>query len=265
MSGTAARPQYRRIEQVLRERISTLQPGARLPSDAELCAEFGVSRMTARNAMQRLAEDGLIARQPGRGSFVAEPPAHRRANRLMTFSQEMRRAGRVPSSRMLTRVIRPSSTEEAASLDIPPREPVVHLRRLRQADDQPIALESTVLIGACADAVMTADLVHGSLHETLGRAGIVLRRGTGTIAAAAATAEDARLLEVRTGDPLLVERRVIADGHGRRIEATESRYSAHRYALVVQFDVEAPNGGSPEAGSDDAADAGAGTSTPIER
>ena len=72
-------------------------PGARLPSDAELCAEFGVSRMTARNAMQRLAEDGLITRKPGRGSFVAEPPVHRRANRLMTFTQEMRRAGRFPA------------------------------------------------------------------------------------------------------------------------------------------------------------------------
>ena len=59
----------------------------------------------------------------------------------------------------------------------------------------------------------------------------MLRRGTGTIAAAAATAEDARLLAIRTGDPLLVERRVIVDGHGRRIEATESRYAADRYAL----------------------------------
>jgi GntR family transcriptional regulator len=237
-------PQYRQIEQALRERIASLRPGQRLPSDTELCAEFGVSRMTARNAMQRLAEDGLIAREPGRGSFVAQPPAHRRANRLMTFTQEMRRRGRIPSSRVLTRVIRPSTAAEAETLAIPIRQPVVHVRRLRYADDEPIALESTVLIGVCADAVMTADLARGSLHETLGRAGFVLRRGTGTIEAAAATAEDARLLSIRTGDPLLVEQRVIADGHGRRIEATESRYPADRYALMVQFDVEAPDLGA---------------------
>jgi GntR family transcriptional regulator len=234
-------PQYRQIEQVLRERISTLRPGARLPSDTDLVAEFGVSRMTARNAMQRLAEDGLIRREPGRGSFVSTPPTHRRTNRLMTFTQEMRRAGRIPSSRVLERLVQPASSTEAASLGLPSRQAVVHLRRLRLADGEPIALESTVLIGACAPAVMNADLANGSLHETLGRAGFVLVRGTGTISAAAATADDARLLAIAPGDPLLVERRVIVDGEGRPIEATESRYVADRYGLVVQFDVEAPD------------------------
>jgi GntR family transcriptional regulator len=234
-------PQYRRIEQALRERIATLRPGDRLPSDAELTIEFAVSRMTARNAMQRLAEDGLIERQPGRGSFVATPPAHRRANRLMTFTQEMLRRGLAPSSRVLERSVRPSTTAEAASLGIARGEPVVHLRRLRCADDQPIAIESTILLGACAEPVLAADLARGSLHDALARAGFVLRRGTGTIGAAAATAEDAAHLEMRAGDPLLVERRVIADTHGRRIEATESRYPADRYALDVHFDVEAPD------------------------
>ena len=233
-------PQYRQIERALRERIAGLRPGARVPSDAELVSEFHVSRMTARHAMQRLAEDGLIRREPGRGTFVASPPAHRRANRLMTFTQEMTRAGRVPSSKVLTRVIRPSTDAEAASLGIPPRQPVVHVRRLRLADGEPIALESAVLIGATAEAVMTADLASGSLHETLGRAGFALRRGTGTIAAATATPGEARLLAMRAGEPLLVEQRVIVDGHARRIEATESRYPADRYGLTVDFDVERP-------------------------
>jgi len=251
VTSTGYQPQYRQIEQALRARISILRPGERLPSDAELCAEFGVSRMTARHAMNRLAEDGLIRREPGRGSFVAQPSAHRRANRLMTFTQEMRRAGRLPSSRVLSRVIRPSTIAEAASLRIPERQPVVHLRRLRLADGQPIALESAVLIGACAEAVMTADLVRGSLHETLGRAGIVLSRGTGTIAAAAATAEEARLLGIRTGDPLLVERRVILDRHGRETEVTVSSYPADRYALEVQFEVEAPETRAGDASADE--------------
>ena len=233
-------PHYLQIERALRARIATLEPGTRIPSDAELVDEFHVSRMTARHAMQRLAEDGLIRREPGRGTFVATPPAHRRTNRLMTFTQEMTRAGRVPSSRVLTRVIRPSTNAEASSLGIPARQPVVHLRRLRLADDEPMALESTVLIGPTADAVMQADLATGSLHETLAGAGFALRRGTGTITAATASAGEARLLAMRAGGPLLVEQRVIVDGHARRIEATESRYPADRYGLVVDFDVERP-------------------------
>ncbi|HEX5825156.1 MAG TPA: GntR family transcriptional regulator [Candidatus Limnocylindrales bacterium] len=239
MIDAAYVPHHRRIEQVLRERITSLRPGARLPSDSELVAEFGVSRMTARNAMQRLAEEGLVARQPGRGSFVAVPPAHRRADRLMTFSQEMARRGRTPSSRLLARAIRPSTRAEAADLDLPVSEPIVEIRRIRLADSEPIALESAILVSSCAAAVMTADLERGSLHEAITRSGQTLRRGTGTVGAAAATAEDARLLAIRRGDPLLVERRVIADVAGRRIEATESRYPASRYALDVSFDVEA--------------------------
>jgi GntR family transcriptional regulator len=241
MTELSLQPHYRQIELALRERIASLQPGERVPSDAELCVEFGVSRMTARHAMERLADDGLVRREPGRGSFVAKPPVHRRANRLMTFTHEMTRAGRVPSSRVLTRVVRPSSSGEASSLGIQVREPVVHLRRLRLADGEPIAIESTILIGATALAVMSADLANGSLHETLQQAGFVLRRGAGTISAAAATAEDGRLLAIGTADPLLVEQRVIEDTHGRRVEATESRYAAARYALEVRFDVGAPD------------------------
>jgi GntR family transcriptional regulator len=241
MTGLDYRPQYRQIEQALRERIAGLQPGDALASDAELVAEFGVSRMTARNAMQRLAEDGLVRREPGRGSFVSQPLAHRRTNRLMTFTREMLRAGRVPSSRILTRVVRPSTGAEAEALGLRPRQPVVHLRRLRLADDQPIALESAVLVADAAPAVLTADLEHGSLHETMTRAGFGLKRGTGTIGAAKATAEDARLFGIRVGDSLLVERRTIVDADGRRIETTESRYPADRYALDVQFEVEGPD------------------------
>jgi GntR family transcriptional regulator len=230
-------PHWRQIELALRERIATLSPGDPLPSDADLCAEFGVSRMTARNAMQRLADEGLVMRVPGRGSFVAEPPTHRRADRLMTFSREMERRGRHPSSRLLNREIRPSTPAEATALGLAAGEPVVALRRLRLADDEPIAIETATLIRATGGLVMGADLEAGSLHDALAKGGYHLRRGTATIAAAPATYEDARLLGLRKGDALLVERRVIADAHGRRIEATESRYPADRYALDILFDV----------------------------
>jgi len=236
--ATAWRPQYRQIEQALRGRLASMRPGERLPSDAELCDEFGVSRMTARNAMQRLAEDGLVQRVPGRGTFVVVPPSHRHADRLMAFSHEMTRLGRQPTSRLLAREVRPATDDEAVALDVPAAEPVVLVRRLRLADGVPMAVETAVLVRRTADVVLAADLETGSLHEALARAGLHLRRGSATISAGAATAEDARLLGIGAGEPLLVARRVIADVQGRPIEATESRYPGDRYALDVRFDVE---------------------------
>ena len=232
-------PRYREIEQALRARIATLKPGDPLPSDAALCREFGVSRMTARNAVQRLAEEGLVNREPGRGSFVAVPPSHRRANSLMSFSDEMRRQGRIPHSRLLRRELRPARAGEVRDLRLRDGEPVVALIRIRMADDEAVALESVALHGRCAAAVMHADLESGSLHEALRAGGFVPARGRATIASGTASEEEAGLLGVAPGTPLLVERRVIVDLRGRPLESTESRYAADRYALDVDFEVEA--------------------------
>ena len=90
-------PRYYEIEQALRARVAKLAAGRPVPSDAELCEEFGVSRMTARNAMAQLVAGGLVQRDPGRGTFVAEQPVHRQAGSLISFSDEMRRRGRRPA------------------------------------------------------------------------------------------------------------------------------------------------------------------------
>ena len=258
MSQATWVPHYRQIEVALRARVPTMHPGERLPSDSDLCREFGVSRMTARNAMQRLAEDGLVQRIPGRGTFVAEPPSHRHADRLMAFSHEMTRQGRTPGSRLLAREIRQATDAEASALEIDPSDPVVLVRRLRLADGRPMAVETAVLVRGTADVVMSADLEAGSLHEALARAGLQLRRGKATIRAEAATPEDAHILVMAAGEPLLVERRVIADAKGRPVEATESRYPGDRYALDVRFDVDDGSGqhGAPDGGSDGAPDGG---------
>jgi GntR family transcriptional regulator len=233
-------PRYYEIEQALRARIEALEPGAPLPSDAELCEEFAVSRMTARQAVQRLAQEGLLERVPGRGTFVAEPPAHRQAGSLLNFSTEMRRRHRKPGSRVLARELRPATPDEVGRLKLKPGANVVVVRRLRLADGVPVAVETAVLRESCADAVLAADLEAGSLHASLVAAGFVPTRGRGTLDAEPATPADAALLQVAEGSALLVERRLILDQRGRPLESTESRYAGDRYALDIEFDVEKP-------------------------
>ncbi|MDX6733051.1 MAG: GntR family transcriptional regulator [Baekduia sp.] len=231
-------PRYFEIEQELRARIAELAPDALLPSDAQLCAEFGVSRMTARNAVARLAQEGLVYRVRGRGTFVAVPPVHRQANSLLSFSAEMRRQGKDPTSRVVEGTVRAAEPGERSRLRLGRRGKVVAISRLRLADEQPVAMETAVLPAELADGLLTADLEHGSLHRALLALGRVPTAGTASLQAEPAARTDAKLLGLRTGAPLLVERRLILDHDGIPLELTESRYAGDRYRLDVSFDVE---------------------------
>jgi GntR family transcriptional regulator len=230
-------PRYYEIEQSLRERTARLAPDSPLPSESQLCDEFGVSRMTARAAVQRLVQDGLVYRVPGRGTFVAASRANRTAGHILSFSDEMRRRGRVPTSRVIERRKRRATDEEQGRLGVTE---VVVLRRVRLADGKPIALERAVFPAERVGDALSADLEHESLFETLVSSGLVPTSGSAALAAEAASAEDARLLRVRKGAPLLVERRLIHDPEGLPLEWTESRYVGSRYGIDVDFDVELP-------------------------
>jgi DNA-binding GntR family transcriptional regulator len=230
-------PRYYAIEQALRTRIAELDPHAPLPSDAQLCDEFGVSRMTARGAMQRLVQEGLVYRVPGRGTFVAPTPTNRTASHILSFSDEMRRRGRVPHSRVMVAERRRAMPEEARRLLT---DEVFVVRRVREADGEPVALETAAFPAECAEALADRDLEDVSIFAALAESGNVPTEGRAVIVAEAANAEDARLLRVRKGEPLLVERRLIRDQAGAPLELTETRYVGSRYRLDVDFEVELP-------------------------
>ncbi|MFT3877101.1 MAG: GntR family transcriptional regulator [Propioniciclava sp.] len=232
-------PRYFAIEQALRARIAALQPHDALPSDADLCAEFGVSRMTARAAVQKLVQDGLVYREPGRGTFVAAPVVDRQLTNLRGFSAEMTARRLHPSSTVLDARLADGTDAQTRALDAAAGSRVVTIRRLRLADNIPLVLERTTLTERCA-GVLEADLANGSLHEALIAQGVIPATGTSTITAELATADDAEHLSVKRGSPLLVERRLIRDVTGAAFEWTESRYVPERYSITAQFTVELP-------------------------
>jgi GntR family transcriptional regulator len=229
-------PLYARIEHALRARLATASAGDPLPSEPVLAAEFGVARMTVRAALDRLAADGLVERVPGRGTFVRPVPPPRPAATLMSFHDQVRSWGQVPSSRMVESGVRPATTEEAAALGREPGDLVVAIGRVRRAGTTPLALEHACFPPHLAD-LLELDLESGSLHRALRDRGLRPTLGSSTLTAQAA-GPHADLLAVPPTEPLLVETRLIMDQHGDPLERTVSRYVGSRYSLRVTFDVE---------------------------
>jgi GntR family transcriptional regulator len=230
-------PLYARIERALRTRLATAAPGDPLPSEPVLAAEFGVARMTVRAALDRLAADGLVERVPGRGTFASARPEPRPAGTLMSFHDQVRSWGRVPSSRVVESALRAATTDESRALGLEPGDRVVAIARVRLAGDTPLAFEHACFPSRFAD-LLELDLETASLHRALRDRGLRPTLGSSTLTAEAA-GRHADLLAVQATEPLLVETRLILDQNAEPLERTVSRYVGSRYALQVTFDVDA--------------------------
>lgn len=229
-----AMPRHEAVERHLRSRIAGLQPGDPLESEAELCELFQVSRMTVRQAMNRLVAEGAIYRISGVGTFVGHPEVHRQMGKLRSFTAEMELRGQKASSRIISKGVRAATKEELAALRLTPGSKVVEIRRLRFADGEPVAIESTALTPSLT-WVLDEDLEAGSLHATLAGHGVTFGGATGTQVAALATDEDVSLLDLSPGSPMFVERRLVTSVDGVPVESTESRYAGNRFVFHIEL------------------------------
>src|SRR6202050_2670810 len=126
--------------------IGALVPGDRLPTEKDLAAWFGVSRMTLRHALSQLARRGLVTRAVGRhgGTFVAAPKLEQDLTTLAGFSEQLRRRGMVAGARVLSAAERPAGSAAGAALRLAEAGPVEEARRIRLADGRPIVLERSL-------------------------------------------------------------------------------------------------------------------------
>jgi GntR family transcriptional regulator len=230
--GRTGTPRYVVIEEHLKRLIAAGKPGDLLPSDSELCERFNVSRMTARQAVQRLVADGAIYRVSGSGSFIADRHIHRGMNRLRSFTEDMKSRNRAVSSRVLSADLRAGAPDELRALHLAPGDRVVAITRVRLADGVPLALERAVLLPSCAP-ILQADLATASIHELVRELGREPTTAHGSLTAATASALEADVLAVKVGAGLLVERRTILDQQGAPMEYTQTSYVGERYVFDV--------------------------------
>jgi GntR family transcriptional regulator len=217
------------LRQVLQQEIAErLKPHEMLPPERELAARFKVSRMTIRQALRSLADDGLIYAVRGVGTFVTEPKVSKDLA-LSSFSEDMRARGLRPGSRLISAEVLDADAAVAKDLGIEPGSPAFRIERLRTADDVPVAHEQAVLPARLFPRLLDQDL-DGSLYELMERRfRIRVDRAQQTTRAVNLGKRLADLLAVPPRTAALHVRRIGIDSQGRVVERTDTLYRGDRY------------------------------------
>jgi GntR family transcriptional regulator len=229
-------PMYFRIEQAILEHMQQglLKPGQQLPTEAELARQYQVSRITAKRALDELVHQGRAFRLQGRGTFVAQTRI-RDISGFGSFSEDIKSRGLVPGSRVLVcREIEPElEVRERLRLNSP-GEKVYLLKRLRLANEQPVAVETAYLPCRFCPGLEHEDLNNKSLYALLNeKYQIVPTWADAEIEARQASKEEASLLELERNKSVLAARRVTFSANYDVIETVESIYRGDRFTLFT--------------------------------
>lgn len=237
-------PRYARVASALRAAIAAgiHPPGSTLPSERELMSAFGVSRGTARQAIRLLIDDGVATVRRGARPVVLAVPGQPEQSlaELVSFSTWARSTGRIPSGRAVSLTRRPATQVDVDRLGATVGEPVWELVRVRLLDGRAVMVERSTYPHSVGLVVAGIDLDRNSINEGLRRHGVVYARARHSIDAVPADADDAALLGVGIGEPLLRVRRSGTSLDGRPIEWGEDRYVGNAVAFVVENTARSP-------------------------
>jgi GntR family transcriptional regulator len=231
VASTAA-PRYRQVADALQRRIASGDLGShdRLASERMIADRFGLSRMTARQAVELLVRRGVVYRRPGSGTFVSPPRIEHTLQRLAGFSEQMRRQGVHPTGRVLE--MRCSGRIDAGArdaLELPDGERAWMVRRLRFGDGEPLLLETFWVPRPVCPELSRDELAERSLYAVMRtRYGVDPVSAETSLEPAALDAADARHLSARPGAPAILVIRATRDGDGRPVEFARDLYRGDR-------------------------------------
>lgn len=222
---------YRDVADALRARVlgGELVAGRVLPSEAELSAAYGVSRVTVRRALELLRDEDLVDSRQGFGWFVAATPVRQVLGRLGTIEEQMAASGLRPERRVLAFafVAAPPRVRQLLGTD-----QVLQVRRVNLADGEPFALVTVWCPAELASDLSRADVERSPFYELLE---VTLAGATQTIGAAAASPDEAAALQVPAGSPVLRCERTTTDDRSRVVLVSTHVFPAHRTEFVVEL------------------------------
>lgn len=233
-------PLYHQVKQQLRRSIQSgaFAPHTPIPSERELIAQFGVSRITVRQAITDLVAEGLLYRRHGSGTFAAPQqvrPISATLSKLTGHVEELQLRGYEPVVELLelSRTAMPSEVSQA--LERSEGAEGWHLRRLVRVDGQPLLILDGYLPSDLDLNIGPAELERLPIPQILEQAGIQPVEGALTIAARAASPAEAASLGAEPGASLLQVTRVIRGRQGRPVEWSRALYRSDRYQYEVEL------------------------------
>ena len=238
VSRSSRLPLYHQLYEILRGDIlgGTWEPGDMLPPESELIEQYQVSRTTVRQVLDMLVNEGLIYRQQGRGTFVAQATVEQGLVRIISFTEDMRQRGFKPASKVLSSGLIAAPPDIAEKLEIEPGEELARLERLRLATEEPMSIEESHLVHRYCPGVLEGDYASSPLREALERDhGIRLVRAKQVIRAILAPRNLTRLLSIPPKSALLCIERVSYSQQDIPVEFLRIYYRADRYALYNEL------------------------------
>ena len=228
-------PLHAQVAEDLRSQIASgaLAEGDSLPSEAQLVQTYGASRGTVRAALQALRREGLIGGGQGRPPVVRATALGQPFESLLSFSAWADQVGRTPGQRTVEIARRAPTADAAEALDLKPGEAVIDVLRVRSLDGEPVMIERTTFVESVGRLLFDFDPDQGSIYAHLSASGVDLHGARHTIDAVAADAEDAELLVVPAGVPLLRERRRSLTADGVPVEYSDDRYRPDRVTFTI--------------------------------
>jgi GntR family transcriptional regulator len=231
-------PVYVRIRETLRDEITkgTLKRGERLPPEHELAAKFSVSRMTIRESIEDLVNEGLLYRRHGVGTFVAFPHLQRDHTRLTSFFDKAEEEGVSVRAELLSLEVMPAKAIIARALDLPPGSRVIRIRTLRYADDVPITVHEAYVPQKPFASIVNENLEAQHLWTLYEKCGYKVKRAVQRLEAREADRELADLMKIKEGAPILFKERTVYAEDGTPVEFTYCYNRGDVYSLTVALE-----------------------------
>lgn len=228
-------PKYYQLKEIIRDLIEKeeLREGDPIPAERRFCEQYGVSRMTTRQAIVELVNEGILYREQGKGTFVSDKKVKQETERLTSFTEDMAWRGLTATSRILVVGVTEAGPMASRLLGIEEGEKLVRVQRVRNADGEPMALETSYLLHEVAEDLLGLDLSNHSIYDELRGSGIRIARAEQSYEATVINESEAKHLGVEIGSPALLLERVTYDGTDRAFEYVKSTYRGDRYRITT--------------------------------